>query len=294
MPELFVPASDPASRTPQPDPCHPAEPVPDHAHRFRGRIGARRGGGFYPASQRYRVYLCPGCPDSLRVAITLDLLDLRDTVSVVHLATPEAHRELRLAYETALHHYEGPLTVPALCDRWSGRIVSNHTPDILRDLAEHLADRTRDDLPDLRPADLAEAVDAIAELLAEAVPEAAGWREGAPEQLSQALDLVDRRLAADPYVLGARPTAADVDLWVALVELDTVHRPRMDPAEAAAVADRHRLWAYVRRLHRLPAFHRNLPAEFLTSPRRRFGRCLDLDEIPDGPAAPVDRASHAA
>ncbi|AWZ07595.1 hypothetical protein DRB96_41955 [Streptomyces sp. ICC1] len=45
-----------------------------------------------------------------------------------------AHDELRRAYEASGHHHDGTLTVPALCDGWSGRVVSNHTPDILEDL----------------------------------------------------------------------------------------------------------------------------------------------------------------
>ncbi|MBT2447351.1 hypothetical protein J7F03_09745 [Streptomyces sp. ISL-43] len=45
-----------------------------------------------------------------------------------------AHEGLRRAYEAAGHHHDGALTVPALCDGWSGRVVSHHTPDMLEDL----------------------------------------------------------------------------------------------------------------------------------------------------------------
>lgn len=108
-------------------------------HRIRSRIGVGLAGGFYPAPHRYQLYLAEGCPRSLRISVTLELLGLHDSVATTLLTlpaeTPDAFAALRGAYEATWHHYDGPLTAPALCDRWSGRIVSNHTPDILRDLA---------------------------------------------------------------------------------------------------------------------------------------------------------------
>ncbi|WP_327412828.1 hypothetical protein [Streptomyces sp. NBC_01233] len=89
------------------------------------------------------------------MAAALALLGIEDSVATTVLGTgtdtvvetgtlvdtgtgcgPEAgdHTALRLAYEAAGHHFDGTLTVPALVDTWSGRIVSDHTPDILDDL----------------------------------------------------------------------------------------------------------------------------------------------------------------
>ncbi|WP_406487206.1 glutathione S-transferase C-terminal domain-containing protein [Streptomyces phaeochromogenes] len=152
--------------------------------RFRGRIGVGLAGGFYPAPHRFQLYLSEACPYSGRVAVVLDLLGLTGSLTTTVLKlpaeTPEAFASLRGAYEATWHHYDGPLTAPALCDRWSGRVVSNHAPDILRDLAGLLAD-------------------------------------GACES---ALDRLDRQLARHPYVLGADLSTADKDLWVTLTHLD--------------------------------------------------------------------------
>ncbi|MCY0943470.1 hypothetical protein [Streptomyces antarcticus] len=110
---------------------------------LRGRIGA----GFSPVPHRYHVYLSAGCPRSARVAEALARLGLADSVAATVLGTdPDApgHTALRLAYEAAGHHYDGTPAVPALCDTWSGRVVSNHAPDILdglRFLAAHPAFR---------------------------------------------------------------------------------------------------------------------------------------------------------
>ncbi|MEU7554599.1 hypothetical protein AB0B01_20050 [Streptomyces sp. NPDC044571] len=97
---------------------------------LRGRIGA----GFSPVPHRYRLYLSDGCPLSRRVADTLALLGLERSVAATVLGPQASYTALRRAYEAAGHHYDGTLAVPALCDTWSGRIVSNDTTDILEDL----------------------------------------------------------------------------------------------------------------------------------------------------------------
>ncbi|MFF4421933.1 hypothetical protein ACFY04_14300 [Streptomyces sp. NPDC001549] len=110
----------------------------------RGRIGA----GFSPVPHRYHLYLRAGCPHSLRVTGTLAELGLTHSITATVLGTdPRAagYTALRLAYEATGHHFDGALTVPALVDTWSGRVVSGHTPDILDDLrflAAHPAFRT--------------------------------------------------------------------------------------------------------------------------------------------------------
>ncbi|MER5416475.1 glutathione S-transferase family protein [Streptomyces virginiae] len=99
----------------------------------RGRIGA----GFSPVPHRYHLYLRVACPHSLRIADTLTELGLAHTITATVLGTdPRAaeYTALRLAYEATGHHFDGTLTVPALVDSWSGRVVSDHAPDILDDL----------------------------------------------------------------------------------------------------------------------------------------------------------------
>jgi glutathionyl-hydroquinone reductase len=206
---------------------------------FRSRIGVDVASGFYPAPHRYQLFLSRGCPRSLRVSITLDLLQLNSSVTTVFLPSPTAAGSLRGAYEATWHRYDGPLTVPALCDRWSGRVVSNHTPDILRDIADHLSEQGCARLPRLRPPALAADIDAIGKLIETDLTPA----DRRAASLA-ALDLLDRRLRSGPYVLGEELTAADVDLWVALVQPDT----------AALLSRYDRLRSYVRRMGGHPAF----------------------------------------
>ncbi|MFI5764802.1 MULTISPECIES: glutathione S-transferase family protein [unclassified Streptomyces] len=101
---------------------------------LRGRIGT----GFSPEPHRYRLFVAADdCPSCLGVTAAFADLGLRDTVALTVLrpgSDPAGHEALRRAYEAAGHDHDGTLTVPALCDGWSGRVVSNHTPDILEDL----------------------------------------------------------------------------------------------------------------------------------------------------------------
>ncbi|MFI5619080.1 glutathione S-transferase C-terminal domain-containing protein [Streptomyces sp. NPDC051567] len=195
----------------------------------RGRIGT----GFSPVPHRYHLYLSAGCPRSLRVTIALALLGLEDSVTTTVLGADAASGRagaaaLRRAYEATGHHYDGRLTVPALCDTWSGRVVSNHTPDILDDLAVRLAGR-----PELRPPAPGAHTEAV-RLLADGAAEPAGRQA--------ALDELERRLTTHPYALGDRLTTADADLWVALT------------GAAARLPQGPRVRAYVRGLCGHPAF----------------------------------------
>lgn len=231
--------------SPGPSPCatllRPTVTVPSSP--IHSRIGVGLAGGFYPAPHRYELFLSASCPRSLRISITLGLLGLKDSVATTLLGhpagTPEAFASLRSAYEATMHHYDGPLTAPALCDRWSGRIVSNHTPDILRDLAGLLSGHDEACPSALRPPELAGDIEALRDLLDRDVTPAAE-----PAERSAALDLVNQRLALRPYVLGEELTAADVDLWVALVHL----------GPAGGLGSYPRLQDYVRRLGDHPAF----------------------------------------
>ncbi|MEU8789086.1 cell envelope biogenesis protein OmpA [Streptomyces sp. NPDC048643] len=215
-------------------------PLPRTAH---SRIGVGLAGGFYPAPHRYEVYLAASCPRSLRISITLGLLGLTNSVATTLLThpagTPDAFASLRRAYEATEHHYDGPFTAPALCDRWTGRIVSNDTSDILRDLTGLPSEHAGGDAPTLLPPSLAADIEALRDLLDRDVTPSAR-----PTDRTAALDLLDCQLTGAAFVLGDSLTAADVDAWVALSQLG--------PAEV--LCSHPRLRDYVHRLGELPAF----------------------------------------
>ncbi|CAM5622140.1 Glutathione S-transferase family protein OS=Streptomyces tendae OX=1932 GN=GUR47_03080 PE=4 SV=1 [Streptomyces tendae] len=209
---------------------------------FRGRIGRDPRSGHYAVPRRYRLHLSPGHDDCLGIAVVHTLLGL-DEICPVTLLAPRpdcpdgGYAALRPLYEASAHHYRGPAVVPVLSDGWSGRIVSTHARHITRDLARYFTSVTG---PVLYPRGTEAETEAVEELCA---------RSTDPEALPGVLDALENRLSAHRYVLGDRLTAADVEVWAALVRRDTPRSADDHPA----------LWSHVRRLTALPAFGRHLP-----------------------------------
>ncbi|MFE5297182.1 glutathione S-transferase C-terminal domain-containing protein [Streptomyces sp. NPDC056632] len=251
---------------------------------FRGRIGRDEHSGHYAVPHRYRLHLAPADPGCLGVAVTHGLLGLDDTLPLTVLPaladTPDGgYAALRPLYEASAHLYRGPAAAPVLSDGWTGRIVSTHVPDILRDLAL----RFRGDGPELLPEDRQDEIRAVADLCERSVNAAAqragelGLDETAAHHdpltvLFAALGSLERRLARGPYVLGDALTAADVTVWGTLVQLDTVHRWHLDAAAMDRVAAHPALWAYAARLAARPAFGRHLDIDALLDRHRAHCR----------------------
>ncbi|WP_425825466.1 glutathione S-transferase C-terminal domain-containing protein [Streptomyces fractus] len=221
-------------------------PAPSAVPPFRSRIGCDARSGYYAAPHRYRLHLSPSCPHCLQIAVTHSLLRLDDILPVTLLpAAPDApgggHRALAPLYEATSHQYPGPALAPVLSDDWTGRIVSTHPGDILRDLARHFGGHG----PELLPRGAEDAIDAVGRLCERGITASA--RRGDDTGLAtllRALNVLERRLAGREYVLGGQLTLADVRLWSTLVRPDTAHRAAGHP----------RLSAYLRRLSGQPAF----------------------------------------
>jgi len=236
---------------------------------FRGRIGQDARGGHYAVPHRYRLHLSTATPDGLRLAVGHRLLGLDGSCPVTFLpAVPDqpdgGHSALRPLYEASAHHYTGPALAPVLSDDWSGRVVSTHAPEILRDL-----DRFRPNgRASLYPSGAESEIEAVERLCAEDVQRSAqragrtgadpADRASAVEHLLDTLGRLERYLAGEEFLVAGRLTAADVELWVALVQLDTVHRHRIDALAVQRVAGHPALWSHARRLAAHPAFAAHL------------------------------------
>ncbi|WP_217553410.1 glutathione S-transferase C-terminal domain-containing protein [Streptomyces sp. GbtcB6] len=275
-----------------------ALPAVRTAPAFRGRIGRDARSGHYAVPRRYRLHLSTACPDGLRIAVGHSLLALDDCCPVTFLpAVPDcpdgSHPALRPLYEASAHRYSGPALAPVFSDDWSGRIVSTHSRDILRDLDRHFGDG----VVRLYPCGAEAEIEAVERLCAEDIEQAAqraGREGGDPEALAvllAALDGLERRLTGVEFLIGGQLTAADIELWVTLVQLDTVHRNHLDAAAVHAIAGHPVLWAYARRLAAHPAFGAHLDLDGIA--RRHHGRCQGLEAA--GAAVQIlDWAGHAA
>ncbi|MGA4543076.1 glutathione S-transferase C-terminal domain-containing protein [Uniformispora flossi] len=262
------------------------------APRFRGRIGRAPGSGFRADPNRYHLYVCFACPRSLRAVVTRDLRGLEDavTVSAVDpvrdgrgwafrpgdghgLDTAGGFAFLREAYEATEYHYDGPVSVPALWDRWSGRIVSNQPSDILYDLATAFDGPG----PDLYPAAFTAGIAAYETLCDDEIWEAAqragraraGARyDEAMETVRNAFGLLESRLAQGEFLLGATLTAADVHLWTTLLHVDAVHRLHLRAEDVRALAEHTAVWDYFARLSEIPAFRDNVRRDHIAAHHR--------------------------
>ncbi|MGP3999526.1 glutathione S-transferase C-terminal domain-containing protein [Streptomyces sp. 8N706] len=275
---------------------------------FRGRVGGDARSGHYAVPRRYHLHLSLSCPRCLRIAVTHNLLGLDDILPVSLLpAVPDdpdgGHSALRPLYEASAHRYSGAATAPVLSDDWTGRIVSTHTPDILCDLALWFGG-DGPSRPALYPHGANAEMEAIGRLCELGINEAAqragqpgaddAARAAALGSLLHALDALERRLTSQHYIVGGELSAADVQLWVALVRLDTVHRWHLDAAAVHRIADYPHLWAYARRLAAHPAFGSHLDLDGIAS--RHHAQCQGLEaagaavQIIDWAAQAPDRA----
>ncbi|MGW6564046.1 glutathione S-transferase C-terminal domain-containing protein [Streptomyces sp. NPDC054975] len=249
-------------------------PYPTVVPPFRGRIGEDARSGYPAQPHRYRLHLALSCPNCLQIAVTHSLIGLDDTLPVVLLpAVPDArdggHLALRPLYDASAHRHPGPAAAPVLSDDWTGRIVSTRAADILSDLARRFAGHGLD----LHPHAVDDEIAAIGRLCRQGINGAAqragrvdtdaGARGEALRTLLHGLDVLERRLSRHDHVLGDGLTLADVQVWVTLVQLDTVHRWHLDAAAVHRITDHPHVWAYARRLARHHA----------------FGAHLDLDAI---------------
>lgn len=277
-----------------------AVPSPRPLPVFRGRIGCDARSGHYAVPRRYRLHLSLSCPGALRIAVVHSLLGLADVCPVTLLpAVPDGpdgeHSALRPLYEASAHRYPGAAVAPVLSDDWSGRIVSTHAPDIMRDLARRFGGGRAVLYPEGAEAE----IEGVARLCAQGMDGAAqrAGRADADEterrdalgSLLRTLRTLDARLARQEYVLGGELTVADVELWVALVRLDTVHRWHLDAGAVHRVADHPHLWAYARRLTGHTAFGPHLDLAGIAL--RHHAHCQGLEAA--GAAVQIlDWASH--
>ncbi|SDJ12975.1 putative glutathione S-transferase [Ferrimonas sediminum] len=243
-----------------------------------GAPGPSGEGGFAAEPGRYHLYVSMACPWAHRTLIFRKLKGLEDaiSVSVVHPLMAEhgwtfapgdgviaddinGADYLHQIYTTDDPLYSGRVTVPVLWDKRQKRIVSNESSEIIR-MLNSAFDGVGAMQGDYYPQPLRAEIDAINELVYSGINNGvyrAGFAttqsayEEALEQLFQALDVLESRLAAQRYLAGNQLTEADWRLFTTLVRFDSVYVGHFK-CNLRDLREYPNLWAYTRELYQWP------------------------------------------
>jgi putative glutathione S-transferase len=239
------------------------------------------GHGRWPVEPgRYRLVVSLACPWAHRSVIVRRLLGLEDAISlaVVDPVRDERgwrfwldgdHRDpvlgiefLSEAYLRTDPTYEGRVTVPAVVDTVTGRVVTNDYPQISLDLSTEWTEHHAPGSPDLYPraerAEMDRLIDEIYTDVNNAVYRC-GFAttqeayEAAYDQLFARLDVLEERLTDRRFLMGDEVREVDVRLFTTLVRFDAVYHGHFK-CNRQKLTELPNLWQYARELYALPGF----------------------------------------
>ncbi|MFC9294556.1 glutathione S-transferase family protein [Streptomyces sp. NPDC057011] len=239
-----------------------------------GRDGPRVEAG------RYRLVVSRACPWASRAVVVRRLLGLERALPMA-IAGP-VHDEhswtfdldpggrdpvlgierLEEAYLALDPGYDRGITVPAIVDVPTGKVVTNDFPQITLDMSVEWAPHHRAGAPALYPPALRPQIDAVNEVVYQDVNNGvyragfAGSQESyaaAYERLFARLDWLSERLERSRYLVGDTITEADVRLFTTLVRFDVVYHGHFK-CNRNKLSEMPVLWAYARDLFQTPGF----------------------------------------
>jgi putative glutathione S-transferase len=229
---------------------------------------------------RYRLVAARACPWANRTIIVRRLLGLEDAISL-GLCGPTHDEDswtfdldpggvdpvlgiprLKDAYEARQPGYPRGITVPAIVEVESGKVVTNDFAQITLDFSTQWGAHHRDGAPDLYPEALREEMDEVMQRVYTEVNNGvyrcgfAGTQEAydkAYDRLFAALDWLEDRLADRRYLMGDSITEADVRLFTTLARFDPVYHGHFK-CNRSKLSEMPVLWAYARDLFQTPGF----------------------------------------
>lgn len=243
-----------------------------------GSAGPSGKAGFAAEANRYHLYISHACPWAHRTMIFRMLKGLQDkiSVSVVHPLMPEESwvfgkypgatqdhinqaKNLHENYLTADPEFKGLVSVPVLWDINQQTIVNNESSEIIR-MFNSAFDDEGATTGDFYPASLRDQIDAINAVVYENINNGV-YRAGfatrqdvydeAYENLFDTMDMLEKRLAHQRYLVGDVITEADWRLFTTLVRFDPVYYNHFK-ANKKRLTEYPNLWAYTRELYQVP------------------------------------------
>ncbi|WP_340374253.1 glutathione S-transferase C-terminal domain-containing protein [Streptomyces sp. SS7] len=247
---------------------------------FTDRITADGRDGWPVTAGRYRLVVSRACPWASRAVISRRLLGLEDALSMAIADPLQDDRSWRFtldpgerdpvlgirflgeAYDRRETGYPGGVSVPAVVDVPSGRLVTNDYQRITLDLATEWRALHRPGAPDLYPEESRAEIDTVMAEVYEDVNNGvyrAGFARGQEEYeeacaaVFRRLELLGARLGRQRYLVGDTITEADVRLFTTLVRFDAVYHGHFKCNRWKLTEDPV-LWAYARDLYQTPGF----------------------------------------
>ncbi|TFD73052.1 glutathione S-transferase family protein [Cryobacterium sp. Hb1] len=261
---------------------------------------------------RYRLVAARACPWANRTTIVRRLLGLEGVISL-GLPGPTHDKNswtfdldpggvdpvlgierLQQAFFTRFADYPRGITVPAIVDVPSGKVVTNNYPQITLDFELEWTDHHRAGAPDLYPEALRTEIDEVANLIFHDVNNGvykcgfAGSQESyerAYDALFARLDWLEQRLAGQRYLVGDTITEADIRLFTTLARFDAVYHGHFK-CNRNKLSEMPVLWAYARDLFQTPGFGDTIDFEQIK--RHYYVTHVDINPsgiVPKGPDA---------
>ncbi|MDB1090031.1 glutathione S-transferase C-terminal domain-containing protein [Streptomyces sp. ACA25] len=247
---------------------------------FADRITADGRDGWPVEAGRYRLVASRACPWASRALVVRRLLGLEDALTLAVTDPVQDDRSWRFtldpddrdpvlgirflheAYDARETEYPGGVSVPAVVDIPSGKLVTNDYQQITLDLSTEWTELHRPGAPDLYPEPLREEIDDVMGGIYRDVNNGvyqAGFAAGQSEYekacagVFRRLDLVSERLAGQRYLVGNTLTEADIRLFTTLVRFDAVYHGHFK-CNLWKLTEDPVLWAYARDLYQTPGF----------------------------------------
>jgi glutathionyl-hydroquinone reductase len=280
------------------------------------RITADGRGGWPVEPGRYRLVVARGCPWANRTIIVRRLLGLDGEVDgtpvlSMGICGPEHDWRswtfdldpdekdpvlgihwLREAYEKAVPGYDKGVTVPAIVDIPSGKVVTSHFGHITYDMEYEWSAYHRPGAPDLYPERLRDEIEEVSARVYEDVNNGVykcGFAktqdsyDEAYQRLFEGLDWLSERLENQRYLVGDTITEADVRLWPTLARFDAVYQGHFK-CNRSKLSEMPVLWAYARDLFQTPGFGDTI--DFVQTKQHYYRVHTDINPtqiVPDGP-----------
>lgn len=247
---------------------------------FVDRVTADGRDGWPVEAGRYRLVVSRACPWASRALISRRVLGLESAISLAVTDPIQDDRSWRFtldaggrdpvlgirylaeAYDAREKDHPGGVSVPAIVDVPTGKLVTNDFKQITLDFATEWRALHREGAPDLYPEALREEMDEVMDGIHRDVNSGvyrAGFAitqdeyEDAYRAVFARLATVSRRLADRRYLMGDTLTEADIRLFTTLVRFDAVYHGHFK-CNQYKIAEDPVLRGYVRDLYQTPGF----------------------------------------